>query len=87
MVKYNIKNKTKNNVKLILKLLRKKKKPAGSLAKFIIYKIAQVIIHLAIIIVSYLALIRLRFVELGFHHIKKYIQTQILIQKLLKNRN
>ena len=48
-----------------------KKKPAVSLAKFIIYKIVYVIIHFAIIIVSNLALIRLLFVELGFHQIKR----------------
>ena len=69
-----ITSKTKTNkIKQILKLLRKK--PAVSLAKLIIYKIVQVIIHFVIIIVSYLALIRLRFVELGFRQIKrKYIQ-------------
>ena len=55
------------------KLLRKK--AAVSLAKFIIYKIiVYVVIHFVIIIVSYLALIRRLFVELGFHQIKrKYI--------------
>ena len=58
---------------IILKLLRKK--PAVSLAKFIIYKIVDVIIHFVVIIASYLALIRLLFVELGSHQIKKkYIQ-------------
>ena len=51
-----------------------KKKPAVSLAKFIIYKFVYVIIHFVIIIVSYLALIRPLFVELGFCQIKrKYI--------------
>ena len=54
------------------KLLRRK--PSVSLAKFIIYKIVYVIIHFVIIIVSYLALIRLLFLELGFRQIKrKYI--------------
>ena len=44
------------------------------LAKFIIYKTLNVITHFVIIIVSSLALIRLPFVELGFHQIKrKYI--------------
>ena len=52
-----------------LELLRKK--PAVSLAKFIIYKLVYIIIHFVIIIVSYLALIRPLFVELGFRQIKK----------------
>ena len=44
------------------------------LAKFIIYKTVYVIIHFVIIIVSYLALIRLIFVVLGFCQMKrKYI--------------
>ena len=62
------------NIKNILKLLREK--PAVSLPKFIICKIVYVIncIHFFVIIVSYLALIRLLFVQLGFRHIKrKYI--------------
>ena len=58
-----------------LELLRKK--PAVSLAKFIIYKLVYIIhfvIIIVIIIVSYLALIRPLFVELGFRQIKrKYI--------------
>ena len=55
-----------------LELLRKK--PAVSLAKFIIYKLVYIIIHFVIIIVSYLALIRPLFVELHFRQIKrKYI--------------
>ena len=55
-----------------LKLLRKK--PAVSLAKFVFYKIILYVIHFVIIIVTYLALIRLLFVELGFRQIKrKYI--------------
>ena len=41
------------------------------LAKFIIYKTVYVIIHFVIIIVSYLALIRLLFVALGFRQIKR----------------
>ena len=54
-----------------LELLRKK--PAVSLAKFIIYKFVYDIVHF-VIIVSYLALIRPLFVELGFRQIKrKYI--------------
>ena len=56
------------------KLQHLRKKPAVSLAKFIIYKFVYVIIHFVIIIVSYLALIRPLFVELGFRQIKrKYI--------------
>ena len=51
------------------KLLRRK--PAVSLAKFNIYKIVYVIKHFVIIIVSYLALIRLLFLELGFRQIKR----------------
>ena len=52
----------------------KKKKSAVRLAKFIIYKTVNVITHFVIIVVSYLALIRLLFVELGFHQIRrKYI--------------
>ena len=48
-----------------------RKKPAINLAKFIIYKIVYVSIHVAIIIVTYLALIRLLFVEIGFCQIKR----------------
>ena len=53
------------------------KKPCSvlSLARSIIYKIVYVIIHFVIIIVSYLALIRVLFVGLGFRQTKrKYIQ-------------
>ena len=65
----NIKNQKKTKR---LKLLRKKS--AASLPKFIICKIIYVIIPFVIIIVSYLALIRLLFVELGIRQIKrKYI--------------
>ena len=63
---------SKNKKKKRLKLLRKK--PAASLPKFIICKIIYVMIPFVIIIVSYLALIRLLFVELGICQIKrKYI--------------
>ena len=63
---------SKTKKKKRLKLLRKK--PAASLPKFIICKIIYVMIPFVIIIVSYLALIRLLFVELGICQIKrKYI--------------
>ena len=47
------------------------KKPAVSVEKFIIYKSVYITTHLVIIIVSYLALIRLLFAELGFSQIKR----------------
>ena len=51
----------------MLKLFKKKKKKCTvCLEKFIINKTAYVIIHFVIIIVRYLALIRLLFVEQGF---------------------
>ena len=66
----NIKNQKKKKKRL--KLLRKK--PTASLPKFIICKIIYVIIPFVITIVSYLALIRLLFVELGIRQMKrKYI--------------
>ena len=46
------------------------RKTALSLAKIIVYKIVYVIIHFVIIIISYLTLIRLLFVELGLRQIK-----------------
>ena len=62
----------------MLKLLRKK--PAVSLPKLIIYKIVYVVIHFVIIIVSYLALIGLLLVDIGFYQIKrKYIIIIIII--------
>ena len=66
---YDIKNQKRKKKKKQIELLREK--PAVSSVKFIIYKITYVIIHFVIIIVSYLALIRLIFVELGFGQIKK----------------
>ena len=67
----NIKNQKPKNQK---KIKAFKKKPAASLPKFIICKIIYVMIPFVIIIVSYLALIRLLFVELGICQIKrKYI--------------
>ena len=60
-----------------LKLSRRK--PAVSLANFIIYKVVYIIIHFVIIIVSYQALIRLPFVELGFRQIKRKCYTTIAI--------
>ena len=70
----------------MLKLLRKK--PAVSLPKFIIYKIVYVVIHFVIIIVSYLALIGLLLVEIGFCQIKrkyiKYNTMQSHVAPLLK---
>ena len=49
-----------------------KKKICSKVSKVsIIYKTFNVITHFVIIIVSYLALIRLPFVELGFHQIKR----------------
>ena len=52
-----------------------------------IYKIVYVIIHFVIVIVSYLVLIRLLFVELGFRQIKiKHIlyYTTIRLQRILR---
>ena len=56
----------------------KKKKPPVSWASFIIYKI-EYVMHFVISIVSYLALIRLLFVELGVFQIKRKYYTTILL--------
>ena len=50
-----------------------KKKTYSKFSKFIVYKIVYVIINFVIFIVSYLALIRLLFAELGFCQIKRKI--------------
>ena len=69
-----MKNQNKKNMFLINFKAFKKKKSAARSSKFIIYKTVNVITHFVIIIVSYLALIRLLFVELCFHQIRrKYI--------------
>ena len=61
-----------------MKLLRKKS--AVRLAKFIIYKTFNVITHFVIIIVSYLALIRLPFVfRARFSPNQKKIHTTLLL--------
>ena len=61
------------------------KKTCCKFSKVNYLQIVQVIIHFVIIIVSYLSLIRLQFVGLGFRQIKsKYIQyntTQCLFQR------
>ena len=69
-----MKNQNKKNMFLINFKAFKKNNSAVRLSKFIIYKTVNVITHFVIIIVSYLAFIRLLFVELGFHQIRrKYI--------------